>query len=118
MTSNYNYLGIFVLVALFFAVAPIVLAWLLSPKKSNPRKKETYESGVMPFGDPWIRFKPQYYLFALAFVLFGVEGALLFPWALAYQRLELYAVVEALIFLLLLAGGLVYIWVKGWLEWQ
>ncbi len=116
--SEYSYLGIFLLVALFFAVAPIVLAWLLSPKKPNSRKKETYESGVKPFGDPWIRFKPQYFLFALAFVLFGVEGALLLPWALAYQRLELYAVLEAVLFLLLVAGGLVYVWFKGWLEWQ
>ncbi len=118
MVTDYGYLGLFLLVALFFAVAPVLLAWLLSPKKSNPRKKETYESGVLPYGDPWIRFKPQYYLYALAFVLFGVEAALLFPWALAYQRLELYAVIEAIVFLLLLAGGLVYVWFKGWLEWQ
>ncbi len=73
MVTDYGYLGLFLLVALFFAVAPVLLAWLLSPKKSNPRKKETYESGVLPYGDPWIRFKPQYYLYALAFVLFGVE---------------------------------------------
>lgn len=118
MVNEYAYIGIFLLIALFFGAAPIVLAWILSPKKPSWRKQVTYESGIKTFGETWIRFKPQYYLFALAFLVFDVEAALLLPWAIAYRQLPFYAVLEAVIFLLILAAGLVYAWLKGDLEWM
>ncbi|MBN1249596.1 MAG: NADH-quinone oxidoreductase subunit A [Anaerolineae bacterium] len=118
MIHPYAVVGLFLLVALFFGVAPILLAWLLSPKKTNPRKLQIYESGNPTFGETWIEFKPQYYLYGLAFVAFDVEAAFLFPWALAYQKLALYAVVEAIIFVALLGFGLIYVWRKGWLAWM
>lgn len=118
MIHPYALVGFFFLISLIFGIAPIVLGWLLSPKKRNPRKIEIYESGNPTFGETWIEFKAQYYLFGLAFLAFDVEAALLFPWALAYNMLPLYAVVEAVIFLALLGGGLVYVWRKGWLEWM
>jgi NADH-quinone oxidoreductase subunit A len=113
----YGYIGIFLLIALIFGTAPLLLAWIFSPKKPHPCKRRIYESGNPTFGETWIEFKPQYYLFGLAFVVFDVEAALLLPWALAYHRLPLYAVLETVLFLLLLGFGLVYVWVKGWLEW-
>jgi len=118
LVDPYALVGIFLVVALIFGVAPIALAWLVSPKKLNPRKLQVYESGNPTFGETWIEFKPQYYLFGLAFVAFDVEAAFLFPWALAYNQLTLYAVLEAVIFLALLGVGLVYVWRKGWLEWM
>lgn len=118
MVSEYAYIGIFLLIALFFGAAPVVLAWLLSPKKLSARKQEIYESGIKTFGETWIRFKPQFYLFAIAFLVFDVEAALLLPWAIAYRQLPLYAILEAVIFLLLLVAGLVYVWLKGDLEWM
>ncbi|MBN1487883.1 MAG: NADH-quinone oxidoreductase subunit A [Anaerolineae bacterium] len=117
MADEYAFFGIFMAVALVFSVAPIILAWFLSPKKLNPRKQETYECGIETFGRTWIEFKPQYYLFALAFMVFDAEAALLLPWAVAYNALPLYAVIEAVIFLLILGFGLVYVWAKGWLHW-
>jgi NADH:ubiquinone oxidoreductase subunit 3 (subunit A) len=114
----YAVVGLFLLVALVFGIAPVLLAWLLSPKKLNPRKLQSYESGNATFGETWIEFKPQYYLFGLAFLIFEVEAAFLLPWALAYNQLPLYAVVEAVLFLALLGSGLVYVWRKGWLEWM
>jgi NADH:ubiquinone oxidoreductase subunit 3 (subunit A) len=114
----YALVGLFLLVALVFGIAPVLLAWLLSPKKLNPRKLQSYESGNSTFGETWIEFKPQYYLFGLAFLIFEVEAAFLLPWALAYNQLPLYAVVEAVLFLALLGTGLVYVWRKGWLEWM
>lgn len=118
MVGQYGFIGIFLLVALLFGVAPIGVAWILSPKKSNPRKRETYESGIETFGPTWVRFKPQYYLFALAFLIFDVEAVMLLPWAVAYNHLPLYAVIEAVLFILILGLGLVYVWLKDWLTWM
>ena len=117
MIDPYALVGIFLVVAVIFGAAPIILAWLVSPKKLNSRKMQVYESGNPTFGETWIEFKPQYYLFGLAFVAFDVEAAFLFPWALAYNELSLFAVFEAMVFLALLGVGLIYVWRKGWLEW-
>ena len=118
MSEQYAFIAIFFLLAAVFALAPLLLAWLLGPKKPNPRKRESYESGLRTFGKAWVEFKPQYYLYALAYVVFGVESVLLLPWAAAYASLPLYAVIEATLFLLLLTFGLVYVWKKGWLRWM
>jgi NADH:ubiquinone oxidoreductase subunit 3 (subunit A) len=118
MVHPYAVVGLFLAIALVIGVVPIALAWLLSPKKLNPRKTQVYESGNPTFGEAWIEYKPQYYLYGLAYVVFGVEVALLFPWALAYDQLALFAVVEAVIFLLILGLGLAYVWRKGWLAWM
>jgi len=116
--DQFAFIGVFLIVALIFGVAPLVIAFILRPKKPNPRKAETYECGLQPHGDAWVQLKVQYYVFALAFVVFNVEAVFLLPWALAYHALELYAVVEAIIFILILLGALVYVWRKGALEWM
>ena len=118
MLSQFAFVGIFLLIALFFGVAPLIIAYLLRPKKPNPRKASTYECGLEPRGDAWVQFRVQYYVFGLAFVLFDVEAALLLPWAVAYHALDLYAVVEAVLFILILLGALLYVWRKGALEWM
>lgn len=118
MLSQFAFVGVFLLIALFFGVAPLIIAFLLRPKKPNSRKKSTYECGLDPLGDAWVQFKAQYYIFGLAFVVFDVEAALLLPWALAYHALDLYAVIEAIIFILILLGALLYVWRKGALEWM
>lgn len=118
MLQSYAFIGILAVVAFGFAVAGLVAAWLVSPKKPNPIKNDTYECGIQTFGDTWVQFKAQYYLFALVFVIFDVEAVFLFPWAVAYRQLGLYAVVEAILFILILVGGLLYAWRKGALDWQ
>lgn len=118
MLQSYAFIGILAVVAFGFAVAGLVAAWLVSPKKPNPIKNDTYECGIQTFGDTWVQFKAQYYLFALIFVVFDVEAVFLFPWAVAYRQLGLYAVVEAILFILILVGGLLYAWRKGALDWQ
>ncbi len=118
MLQSYAFIGILAIVAFGFAVAGLVAAWLVSPKKPNAIKNDTYECGIQTFGDTWVQFKAQYYLFALIFVVFDVEAVFLFPWAVAYRQLGLYAVVEAILFVLILVGGLLYAWRKGALDWQ
>lgn len=117
MLNEWLYVGIFALVALFLPAVAISIAALLSPKKPNKVKNSTYECGMETVGPTWVQFKIQYYVFALVFLVFDVEAVLLFPWAVAYNQLSLYAVIEAAIFILILLGGLFYAWRKGALEW-
>ncbi|MBN1178736.1 MAG: NADH-quinone oxidoreductase subunit A [Anaerolineae bacterium] len=94
------------------------LSWVLRPKRPDPRKSEIYECGLEPHGTPWFQFKAQYYIFALVFLVFDVEAVFLFPWAKAYSLIPLYAVIEGVLFILLLAVALIYVWRKGLLEWM
>jgi NADH:ubiquinone oxidoreductase subunit 3 (subunit A) len=116
--SQYAFIGIFALIALALPVVGLLVAWLVRPKKPNPIKNSTYECGIETIGDTWVQFKAQYYLFALIFVVFDVEAVFIFPWALAYRQLALYGLVEMVLFIAILVGGLAYAWRKGALEWQ
>jgi NADH-quinone oxidoreductase subunit A len=118
MLSDYNFIGIFVAVAIIFPFVALGLAWLLRPKKSNPVKTQTYECGLETIGDTWVRFRAQYYVYALVFVVFDIEAAFLFPWAVGYNKVGLWALLEAFLFLGILTVGLVYAWRKGALKWQ
>lgn len=118
MQSQYLFVAIFFLIALAVPVIGLAVAWALRPKKPNPIKNATYECGLETIGETWVQFKAQYYLYALVFVVFDVEAAFIFPWAVAYHRLGLYALVEMVLFVLILLGGLLYAWRKGALEWR
>jgi NADH:ubiquinone oxidoreductase subunit 3 (subunit A) len=95
----------------------IVANWLLSPKKPNPIKQSIYECGIETVGETYIQLKGAYYIYALIFVVFDIEAVFLFPWAVAYDKLQLYMVMEGVLFILILAAGLAYAWRKGVLEW-
>ena len=115
--SEWAFVGVFLAIAGVLPVVPIVLGRLLGPRKPNPIKNDTYECGVETVGDAWVQFKVQYYIFALVFLVFDVEMVFLFPWAVAYNGLGLFAFVEVLVFIALLAVALIYVWRKGALEW-
>lgn len=118
MLEQFIFVGVLFLVALFIGIALVGLPWLLRPRRPNPRKSETYECGLRPHGESWVQFKAQYYIFALVFLVFDVEAVFLFPWAVAYNWLPFYAVLEGVLFILLLAVALLYTWRKGALEWM
>jgi len=115
--SQWIYIGLFFIVGLIVPVGAITVAWILAPKKPNPIKQATYECGIETVGDSWVQFKAQYYIFALVFLVFDVETVFLFPWAVKLGELGMFAVVEGIIFILILIAGLVYTWRKGMLEW-
>ena len=117
MQSEWLYIGLFLLVGLFIPVAAIVTSTLLGPKKPNPIKQSTYECGLETVGDNWVQFKAPYYIFALIFLIFDVETVFLFPWAVKLGQLGMFAVIEGIIFILILVAGLTYTWRKGMLEW-
>jgi NADH:ubiquinone oxidoreductase subunit 3 (subunit A) len=118
MLNDWTFIGIFLLMAAIFPGVPILLnSLVLGPKKNNPVKNSAYECGIETVGETWVQFKVQYYIFALVFVVFDVETVFLFPFAVAFQAVPLFAVFEAVLFILILAGALVYAWRKGALEW-
>jgi len=115
--SDWQFIAFFVLISPIFPALPIVANLVLAPKKPNPIKQQTYECGVETVGDSWIQFKVQYYIYALVFVIFDIEAVFLFPIAAAYGQIGLFAIVEIVLFVVLLAVGLFYAWGRGVLEW-
>lgn len=117
MQNEWLYIAIFTGVSIFLPAAAITIASLLSPKKPDSLKNSVYECGIETFGQTWVQFKAQYYIYALVFLIFDVETVFLYPWAAAYNQLTLFAVIEAVLFVLILLGGLLYAWRKGALSW-
>jgi len=121
--NNSSYLPVVVLLVAGagFAIAPLLLAWLwakkFSPQKSGPSKNAVYECGLEAKDDAWIQFKPGYYLYAIAFLIFDVEAVFLLPFAVSFAHLTLAECIPMLVFLLLLVEGLVWASQKRVLSW-
>ncbi|MBI3088174.1 MAG: NADH-quinone oxidoreductase subunit A [Candidatus Omnitrophica bacterium] len=116
--QQYAFIGLLTLVAIVLAVAPLVLARFVAPRKPGRTKTAPYECGLESPGDPWVQFRVQYYLYALLFVIFDVEIVFIYPWAVVWKSLGAVALVEMMVFLMILAVGLAYAWRKGVLEWE
>jgi NADH-quinone oxidoreductase subunit A len=119
--SQYLVVAAFAAAALVFALTPLGLArwWALkfSPPKPGLEKNATYECGLESKGDAWIRFKSEYYLYGIIFLIFDIETIFLLPFAVAFGGLPVGAFMAMMLFLLLLAEGLVWAWRKGLLTW-
>lgn len=109
---------VFFLAGVILVAGANFLSNLISPKSDNPDKREPYESGMKTIGPTWVQFKVGYYLFAILFLVFDVEVAFLVPWAVVFKDLGTVALVEIVIFLLILGLGLAYAWKKGALKWE
>ena len=117
VSYNYIFIGMLLLGAIGFGLAPLAIVALIAPRKRSRSKGETYECGVITHGETWVRFRIQYYIFALMFVVFDIETVFLYPWAVSYAGLGAFALVEMLVFLVILFVGLIYAWAKGVLQW-
>jgi len=115
--SGYEYLLVFFFFSALVPLIALSLSKIFRPKGGGAFRRTTYESGIEPIGDSWIQFNIRYYMFALVFVIFDVETVFLYPWAVAFDKVGLFAFIEALIFIAILVIGLVYAWRKGALEW-
>jgi NADH:ubiquinone oxidoreductase subunit 3 (subunit A) len=118
VTLDHVIIGAFVVLGTLFVVATLSASWLLSPKKPTREKAETYECGVEPIGPPWVRFHAGYYVYALLFVIFDIETAFLYPWALVYGQRGWFVFAEMIVFVLILLAGLAYAWKEGALSWR
>ena len=116
--AQYLLLGVMIVLAVGFACGPLILSAILAPKKPGEIKESTFECGLEAKGDPWVQFKVQYYLYALAFVIFDIEAVFLYPWAVAFTDLSFGAFMAMAIFIILLAESLIYLWLKGVLSWK
>ena len=117
---SYSYLLVFalMLVAAGFAAAPLVISSWVRPRKPSAIKQSIFECGLESKGDSWVQFNIQYYIYALIFVIFDLETIFLLPWAVAFNKLGVFAFAEMLVFLGVLVAGLVWAWGKGVLEWR
>jgi NADH:ubiquinone oxidoreductase subunit 3 (subunit A) len=111
-------IGIFIACGFGFTIVVLATNWFVRPKKPHHEKETTYECGPDTQGPTWIQFKINYFLYALIFVVFDVETIFLYPWAVKFKSLGLFAFYEMIIFIGILAVGLWYAWKKGALEWK
>ena len=110
-------IAIFVVVATGFALFTLVISTMLHPQKYNKVKLEPYECGIEPITGARDRYSIRYYLIAMLFVIFDVETVFMFPWAVVFNKLLLFGLIEMMVFIFILVVGYYYAWQKGALDW-
>lgn len=118
MLENYLPVLVFILVGILFGVVPLVAGFVIGPRRPYDEKLSPYECGFEPFGDARAPFDVRYYLVAILFILFDLEIAFLFPWAVVLDQIGLAGFLAMMLFLGILVVGFVYEWKKGALEWE
>jgi len=109
---------IIVLIAASVGLGAILAGLLVRPRRPYPQKLSAYESGNPPIGEPRQKFSVKYYIVAMLFVVFDVEAVFLYPWAVAYDKIGLFALIEMMLFMFILLIGYIYVWKKGAFEWE
>jgi NADH-quinone oxidoreductase subunit A len=118
MLQNYLPILIFLGVATGLSLVLMTLGFLFGPRKPDVEKLSAYECGFEPFEDSRIKFDVRYYLVAILFIVFDLEIAFLFPWAVSLNKIGVLGIAAVGVFLLILVVGFVYEWKKGALEWD
>jgi NADH-quinone oxidoreductase subunit A len=118
MLAEYFPILLFILVGLAIGVAPPVLGFIFGPHRPDPEKLSPYECGFEAFEDARMKFDVRYYLVAILFILFDLEIAFLFPWAVVINEIGFAGFLSMMLFLGILVVGFVYEWTKGALEWE
>jgi NADH-quinone oxidoreductase subunit A len=114
---SYLTVAIFTGAAVLMVGAMLGVGRLLRPTRAQPQKLINYESGVDPVGTGWSQSQVRYYIFALLFVMFDVEAVFIFPWAIRLEALGAFGLIEMIVFIVILALGLLYAWRKKVLRW-
>jgi NADH-quinone oxidoreductase subunit A len=118
MLENYFPILLFIVIGLAVGVVPMALGWLFGPNRPDSEKLSPYECGFEAFEDARMKFDVRYYLVAILFILFDLEIAFLFPWAVVLNEIGLFVFVAMMVFLGILVVGFIYEWMKGALEWD
>jgi len=118
LANEYAPIFIFILIAIGMGAAPLVLTVLLAEQKPDAEKLSAYECGFEAFEDARLQFDVRFYLLAILFVIFDLESAFLFPWAVVLDQIGLFGFVEMVLFLVILLVGYIYAWKKGALQWE
>ena len=117
MLAEYTGAVVILLIATILASALLSIHLLVGPRRRFPEKNEPFECGERPIVSPHQRFSVKFYIVAMLFILFDVEAVFMYPWGALFIELGWFGLVEMLTFIIMLAGGLAYVWMKGALEW-
>ena len=123
MLANYGYIGLFLIVAILFAVStlliPVTLRFLkIIPQKPNPIKSSTFECGMETVGKSWVQFNFRYYFYALMFIALDVLVVFIYPWAVDLRRVGYLGLIVIVVFIFIILVGYIYAWRKRVLEWK
>ena len=118
MLGNYLPILIFLVIGLLVGLVPIALGYLAGPQKPDSEKLSPYECGFEAFEDSRMKFDVRYYLVAILFIIFDLEIAFLFPWAIVLEQIGMFGFLAMVVFLSILVVGFIYEWKKGALEWE
>jgi len=118
MPIDYLPIAVLIFFSVGIAVTIVALGHLFGPRKKVRRKGQPYESGMIPYGSGQRRMPVHFYLVAVLFILFDIEIVFLLPWAVVFRDLGVVGLIEMVVFILILAVGLIYAWKKGALEWE
>ncbi len=118
MPADFLPIFILILVAAAFAVIALVVPFYLGPRNPTAVKRDTYESGKLPFGNARLRVPVHYYMVAMLFLMFDIEVVFLYPWAVIFKQLKVFGLIEMGLFVVILFIGFIYVWKKGALEWD
>ena len=116
--NNYLTIIIFLAIALLLSLGFVILNFVFSPKNPDPEKLSAYECGFEPFNDSRMEFDIRFYLVAILFIIFDLEIAFLFPWAITLGNIGFFGFFSMMLFLFILTIGFIYEWKKGALDWE
>ncbi|MDC0215503.1 NADH-quinone oxidoreductase subunit A [Candidatus Pelagibacter sp.] len=116
--KDYFSIILFLMIALVLSFAFVFINFIFSPKKPDPEKLSSYECGFEPFSDSRMEFDVRFYLVAILFIIFDLEIAFLFPWAISLGNIGFLGFISMIIFLFILTIGFIYEWKKGALDWE
>lgn len=118
MLENYLPILVFIVLGILFGVGPIIAGFVLGPQRPDSEKLSPYECGFEAFEDSRMKFDVRYYLVAILFIIFDLEIAFLFPWAVVLEEIGMFGFIAMVVFLGILVIGFIYEWMKGALEWE
>ncbi len=118
LPEHYLPVVVFLLIGVAMGIGLLFVGWLIRPRNPYPEKLLTYESGITPFMDANQKFSIRYYIVAMLFLIFDIEAVFLYPWAVAFNKIGLYGLIEMVIFVIILLVGYFYAWKKGALTWE
>lgn len=118
MAITYLPILVMLVLAIGFPILTLVISWLVAPRQPDRVKDASYECGVDPVGDARLRHSIRFYVVAMLFIVFDLETVFLYPWAVTYNKLGMFGLIEMLVFLGILLVGYIYVWKRGALDWS
>ncbi len=116
--NDYLSIIVFLIISIILSTGFIIVNFALSPKNPDPEKLSAYECGFEAFNDSRMEFDVRFYLVAILFIIFDLEIAFLFPWAISLGKIGIFGFISMMIFLFILTIGFIYEWKKGALDWE